>query len=611
MARYIRFRLQLLANPLAKSFWGAALVVAVSASMAVAQDDKLKAYVSLDGKDSVLKKGLFLRPNVSESTVISLENPANLAKKVQVKLMVPQNKGPAIEFASAELEIEGGKTAPITQWKVPAPPPALPLPPGAPPVVNPPPQLEGLPQHFQLWIYGAKPAEPEKIDVPVTILRPTEYITKPQATLKGDPVNGNRLEVVLKTDQGFKGPPCVVSLDLRPDQVPGLLGTKASGVFRQVLKEANQTTKLIADKLKFLPGTRQEGRFAITVDGCERAYQFESNFVSQGEGVSPKSLERPELRLVVGATTKATDKLPIRIEADNVSWDDSILKIGIDRDNSGKLEGAEIQEFRGSRNQQVFLLPPGKDGSLNWQTSVKDWVIELDTTDVLGTYKIYAWLADKKDETQKIISAETTVTLDATPPDNVRFTNPEKTKPVRKGTLLAVAASGIDEESGIQGVQFFIGKPTPDHKAPPTAVLVKGTKNPKDGTWTADLALPAEGKGLIDLGVIFTNGAGLVSSATVPVELVEATAAAAAKASIEASVFEGDRPQNDLPVVLKDAKGQVKDTLKTEKGKVLFKDLAPGDYRVSSLKTASNTKGETAVTLKEGEAKKLTIDLFR
>jgi hypothetical protein len=579
--------------------------------MAVAQDDKLKASISIDGKDPVdLKKGLALRPNVTESTVISLENPSNLAKKVQVRLMIPHAKGPALEFASAELEIEGGKTAPVTQWKLPAPPPAPPLPPGAPPIVIPPPQLEGLPQHFQLWIYGDKPAEPEKIDVPVTILRPSVYLTKPQATIKGSP-EGERLEIVLKTDEAFKGPPCVVSLDLRPDQVPGLLGTKASGVYRQALKEANQTTKLIADKLKFLPGARQEGRFAITVDGCDRAFQFESNFVSQGEGATPRSLEKPELRLVVGNVLKAGDKLPVRIEADNVSWDDSVLKIGIDRDNSGKLEGAEIQEFRGSRNQQVSLLPPGKDGSLNWQTNVKDWVIELDTTDVLGTYKIYAWLADKKDDTQKIISAETTVTLDATPPENVRFTNPEKTKSVRKGTLLPVAASGNDDESGIQGVQFFLGKPTPDHKAPPTAVLVKGNKNPKDGTWTADLALPAEGKGLIDLGVIFTNGAGLVTSATIPVELVEAAAVVAGKASIEASVLEGDRPQNDLPVVLMDAKGQVKDTLKTEKGKVIFKDLAPGDYKVSSLKTASNTKGETAVTLKEGEAKKVMIDLFR
>src|SRR5262249_42703875 len=155
--------------------------------------------------------------------------------------------------------------------------------------------------------------------------------------------------------------------------------------------------KLIADKLKFLPGSRQEGRFSIAVDGCDRAYLFESDFVGQGEGASPKSVEKPELRLVVGKIMKAGDKLPVRVEADNVSWDGSILRIGIDRDNSGKLESEEIQEFRGARNQQVSLLPPGKDGSLNWLTSVKDWNIELDTADVLGTYKIYAWLADKND----------------------------------------------------------------------------------------------------------------------------------------------------------------------------------------------------------------------
>jgi hypothetical protein len=607
MMRRFRCQARKIGPVLTRGFCGLVVLISLTNSQARAQDEKLKTSISLDGKDPIdLKKGLALRPNVTESAVISLENPTNLAKKVMAKLMLLQAKGPAIEFASADLDIDGGKTVPITQWKLPAPPPAPPQPAGTPPVAVPPPQLSGIPFHFQVWLYSGKVPEPEKIDVPVTILQPSAFITKPQATLKGD-----RLEVTLEADQAFKGPESVIGLDLRPDRIPGLLQGKATGVYRQILKQAKQATTLFADKLKFQPGARPAGRFYITVDGIDRAYQFESNFVSQGEGATPTSLDKPELRLVVGRAMKAGDKLPIRVEADNVPWDTSVLRIGINRDGSGKLEGTEIQEFRGARNQQVNLLPPGKDGSLTFQTVVKDWVIDLDVADVLGTYKVFAWLADKNDETQKIISAETTVTLDATPPEDVRFTNPDKPRGVRRGTLIGVAAAGDDPDSGILDVQFFIGKPTKDHNAPPTAVLVKGIKNAKEGVWTADLPLPAEGKGFIDLGVIFTNGAGMTSSATVPVELVEATAAVAAKASIEVSVSEGDRPQDGLPVVLKDAKGEVKPPLMTEKGKVIFKDLAPGDYKVSSRKVASNTKGEVAVTLKEGEAKKVGINLLR
>ncbi|MFL5246140.1 MAG: hypothetical protein ACJ8FY_29070 [Gemmataceae bacterium] len=593
---------------------GVALVLSLLGSAAKAQDDKLRAYVNLDGKGSAdLMKGLALRPNATESAVILLENPANLAKKVQAKLMIPQKSGePAVEFASADLEIEGGKTVAITQWKLPASPTPPPPPAGTPvtpiPAVAfaPAPQLEGLPFRFQLWLTVDKATEPEKLAVPVTILQPSVYITKPQATFKGD-----RLEVTLKTDEAFKGPPCIVNLDVRPERIPGLVPAKAAGVYRQILKDANQSAKLFAEKLKFLAGTRPVGRFYITVDGCERAFTFESNFTSLGEGATPKSLEDRDLRLVAGRVMKAGDKLPVRVEADNVPWDSTVLRVGIDRDGSGKLEGAEIQEFRGARDQQVKLLPPAKDGSLTLQTIVKDWVIDLDIAEVLGTYKVQAWLADKDDETKTLISAETTVTLDATPPEDVHFTVPEKTRPVRRGTLLAVAAAGDDPESGIQEVQFFLGKPTVDHKPPPNAAPVKAVKNLKEGVWIANLPLPAEGKGLIDLGVIFINGAGLASSSTVAVELVEAAAVAAAKASIEVAVVEGDRPQNDLPVVLRDSANAVKGTLKTEKGKVTFKDLPPGDYKVSSLKTASNTKGETAVSLKEGEAKKVGISLFR
>src|SRR5262249_19164321 len=194
-----------------------------------------------------------------------------------------------------------------------------------------------------------------------------------------------------------------------------------------------------------------------------------------------------------------------------------------------------------AREQQVKLLPPAKDGSLVLQTVVKDWVIDLDVTDVLGTYKIQAWLSDKDEPTKELARAETTVTLDATPPEDVRFTLPDKPRQVKRGMLLPVAAAGDDPESGNPEGPFFLRQPPMDHKPPAMAVPVKGVKNVKDGGWIADLPLPAEGKGIIDLGVVFVNGAGLASSATVPIEIVEGVVLVPALASIEVSVVEGDR----------------------------------------------------------------------
>jgi hypothetical protein len=86
------------------------------------------------------------------------------------------------------------------------------------------------------------------------------------------------------------------------------------------------------------------------------------------------------------------------------------------------------------------------------------------------------------------------------------------------------------------------------------------------------------------------------------------------KARISGVVREGDRTQRGLTVTLSDAaSGKALLTTKTgEAGQYEFKDLKPGKYRVSASKSASNTRGQQTVDLKEAEDKTgVDIKLYR
>ncbi|HMC66837.1 MAG TPA: carboxypeptidase-like regulatory domain-containing protein, partial [Gemmataceae bacterium] len=58
--------------------------------------------------------------------------------------------------------------------------------------------------------------------------------------------------------------------------------------------------------------------------------------------------------------------------------------------------------------------------------------------------------------------------------------------------------------------------------------------------------------------------------------------------------------------------GDSKGAETNKKGEFVFTDLAPGKYRLSAEKSASRTKGEEIVQVKEGEQKTgVTIKLKR
>ena len=116
-------------------------------------------------------------------------------------------------------------------------------------------------------------------------------------------------------------------------------------------------------------------------------------------------------------------------------------------------------------------------------------------------------------------------------------------------------------------------------------------------------------------------------SAMVPFDLVEPIPKKVEPPSkpkpaiIVVSVREGERPQNGIPVELRDNQGVLKFKGTTgdvknkdgvaEPGKIVFKDLPAGTYKVSAVRTASSTKGEETTTVKDGDEKAINIRLFR
>ncbi len=201
------------------------------------------------------------------------------------------------------------------------------------------------------------------------------------------------------------------------------------------------------------------------------------------------------------------------------------------------------------------------------------------------------------------------VVLDGSAPAGVKFVNLPKKLP--RGDLLPVSAECAEPKS-IKEVVFFVGKLGPDGKIPANAIQAPGELTDKEkGIWSAKLEAPTDQKGKFDISVQFVKVTGLVATDTIKIELVDPVKEGPPKASIEGKIVSvGGQPQGPgIPVELRDANGAVKDSTKTDdKSNYLFKDVAPGSYRISAVRTGTNTKGATTTSVKEGE-KKTDVDV--
>lgn len=592
--------------------------VGMTGPMFAADEDKPHVWVGYSPREpgTELTSGadLPLRPNITQPVYLHLVNPADSAVTAVVRLVQGPRGGPVVVLASSAplpLEAAPPKKAAVphlvTGWKLDVQTPVV----SPASAVPPPPTALDLGDgtiRVQVILDKGTPAVDELTQTRVR--EPREYVQPELHYFSREDGRENLLSVRVRTiKEAFTGPPCPVSLDLSPQRIPGLIPVRTGGVFKQVLTGAGdgQEVELLAENLRFeKKNALPHGQVTLSVDGCERAFVFDVDFAAgTPQGLTVKSNPETALHLVADRYVLPGDRLRIGLLVDNPPQEQVKLRVSMAEvlrnsfvNESRERKGVLLSEMSSPREERVRLLPPASDGALMFQTEVKPWAIPLNAAALSGTFHLVARMTAKSG---KHWESERDITFDSTPPVNVSFLKEALPRKLVRGQPLVLEAAGEDPESPITRVLFFVGKPLPDNKVPPDAPQVLGELT-KAGTWAAKLPVPTDAKATIPVSVQFTNAVGLNATDTIVIQLVDPPAASKVS-SIEGVVYEGDRPQPNLPVFLRDSSGSARDTVRTDaEGRYHFKEVAPGAYRVSASKP-TGSRGETAVQILEGQKK--------
>ncbi len=415
------------------------------------------------------------------------------------------------------------------------------------------------------------------------------------------------ITVVLKykaKEKRLSTTPVKVRLDLRADMNPGLLPASAlEGTFVAELPALDvgeeATATLVAKNLVFSPIAAEKLTFAVTVDGYDRAFLYETDF----KGSEPLPIGNKE-KAVTNVRLSSTAQVPgkpvtITVEADGTREVQSV-ELLINRLGDGTPTEV-MRKFPTFRNREVYLLV-GDDGAVTLTPVVKDWTVEFPTAQVAGK-RAFAVRVESATSPKQVL------TVDRTPPTGVAFVDVPPKPLWLVSKELDLFAVGTDDDSGVAGVYFFTGEtpPGPDGKPAAGSRVIPGVEvKGKPATYKTKepLRLP-EAKGELRLGVIFYNKVGLSFSVdrteyvSVPV-VAGAGADKPTTGSIIGRAVQAGRPQPGLPVGLLDAAGKVvKETKSDDTGKFEFKELAPGNYTVVAVKKIdANATGKATVEVK-------------
>jgi hypothetical protein len=588
-----------------------------------------------------------LRPNVEQTFYLWVHNPDKKDARVVVALVDAEGR-----------DVRGMRTKPLTvkpdatervvfeatpPTTTPAAPPAAAGQPA--PAVPPGTELKkGPPFNYNLVLLDAD-TNKQLGKFAVQLLRPQDYIQEPKGYFIGAT---GQLQITVKAEDAtkFGGPPARVELVLPPDRIPGLRTDVArEGSYERELTVPNDSVVLTADNLQFDPNRppeKENGLVYLTVDGCPRAYTFLATFRPRGR--SDLRLEKnPVVGLQYAHYAPPAPKYHVGLEVDNAPKGADVV-VSLRRDRSREPARDEVLTLPGARQQRIFVRPNNPDdGGLIFNTVVRDWDATPISAGMYGEHDIRVNLYDKEEKravpffepddllTQgaRLHPALTrSVVFDSTPPDikalGVVLTHkvqgklvdfvatkdtPKADNGLPVGAPLRIVATADDPESHISRVVFFLGEPTKELKIPDAAVREEGKPDKgSNTTWRAELPAPTAKEGVLLVSAEVTNGAGITRFGTVEIRLLPPTPAAAAgavKPSIEGTVIDaGGRLQPRQKVNLVDTQNVTRDTVETDRdGVYLFRDVAPGSYRVTASKTGNNSYGETAVQVLEGDKK--------
>jgi hypothetical protein len=597
-----------------------------------------------------------IRPNTKQSFFISLKNNALIPKTYTV---VVQGL-PGTPLALRESITLNRSETKIVAWKPPAPvEPKKVLPKSEPkadakeakkdePKPEPPPGVELIPAKvtdqdaalshaFRVNVLDdeGKPAAKEKT-VYVSIQSPSVYIDEPiVSTIETGKGRGIKAIVKAKsrkendvTKEAAIVPPSHVALIFPPQ-----LGLKTSalraGSYQRSLGLTGQSVELTATDL---PTVGPDGivKFHINVDGYARAFTYApdiSREIFRDEtknrdtrlrdpgvrliplngtpreitALSARALSNPNDHLV--AYSLPNPALRFLVEVENEPSQATLL-IKVDRSGRRDFRDPdEVINLGRPRDEHVYVDFGGPEGSIGVANSVSDRIASVDVSALRGLKEVQAVLIDSKQ--QEIASFVIDLHVDDTAPPLEEVLFGKFPKRLVKGKTLPVSLTADDAESGIARVDFVLGKPGPDGKIPPEAPRTPAIKTVAG--WTADVPVPTDKKAPLEITAEVENEVGLKSVKTVRIELVDPP-----KGSIEGIVERGGRPQPEVPVTLRDAKGEVKGVAKTNaQGKYLFENVDPGAYRVIAAKpdAGAGTAGASSVQVQPNVTKAVTADI--
>ncbi len=558
---------------------------------------------------------LRLRPNAPARPIyLSVRNPVDLVTTVVVELWAD---GEPVAGATSELRLGGQETKPI-EFKLEAPPAptkdpgdkASPAPAGDPKAT-----WMDLKGPLEIRLYEKKGEGRELVGQAKTFtvdLAPSDdLVSISESDVSFTPASGtskSKLRAKVTATDKVGSTPCEVALEVSPRFISGLKPQKPIGATRGNLA-AGQSLELVAADLQFNEGAPATGYCCVWIDGRPGPV-FAINFRNGGT----RRVILPVVRLECDRFVQP-GKFPVGVVVANAGNTAGLkTMVGIDRNKNGAYEADEEIALAGIVDKKIRFSPTSKDGALLFQATAKEWVYDFNMSDTVGDCTVRARLMrnDREERVLSTMGAETnevvqTVVFDGTKPVDVKIEAPKK---AQRGKPLAITARGRDDESKINKVQFFVGKPAGD-KAPMGAELVDAdAANPDRTVWRADVPLKPDQK-LVELSVQFTNGVGLTEFDSIKIELVDAEPATTG--NIKGTIVNRDNEgQPGTMVTLVDSDKKEKAKTKTDdKGMFEFKDLPPGTYIVNARRGASGNSGSGSAAVAAGKTTEIKIEIKR
>lgn len=440
--------------------------------------------------------------------------------------------------------------------------------------------------------------------VRVEILDPRDYVQTAEASYEPGVIGDNKWAIQVQASKPVIGPAIAAQLVLPVQRIPGLMSVGGGTLKVELPTSTNASRTLFAEKLRLLPSIDEEGPVYLHIDGVARAFVYRTTFARVGERTEPKPDHRPAVRLVAPPCVMAGVKCLVDVEVDNAP-PSSKLEVALGRVmEDGTFKSEVVRDFTDAKKRRIGLETT-RD-ALVFDASIADWTATFDTRATLGPRALRARLLDSAGK--DIAQMEQSMVIDDSPP--IARLAP-MLRQVKRGGVLQVEANGVDPESGVAQVVFFLGRP--DKGEIPLAVPhVKAVPINRENTlWTAALQVPADHKGPLVVSVQVVNHAGMAGVDTVTLEVTDREPGKTGLGEIRGQVVEGLRPQPNLLVTLIDQAGkEVAKTTTRADGSYAFTQLAPGRYRVVCVKPESQRRAILGVTVEPDRAARADLALM-